>query len=115
MGSFHYVGLGVLLGKGRAAVLEAVTESAEDLVGKAQEVAPVDTGTLRGSIHVESVTQSGFSVEATVATGGEADYAIYQHEGTSRGVPATKFLERPLIESAGTYREAMARAARGQF
>lgn len=93
-----------------------MTESCEDLVGKAQERTPVDTGTLRASIHVESVVSSGFTVRGTVATGGEAnEYAVYQHEGTSRGVPATKFLEGPLIEHAPVYQAAMAAAARGQF
>lgn len=114
--SFSYVGLGVLLAKGREAVLQATTEACEDLVNQAQAATPVDTGTLRASIHVESVVASGFTVTGTVATGGEADeYAIYQHEGTSRGVPATKFLEGPLIANAPLYREAMARAAQGQF
>jgi HK97 gp10 family phage protein len=96
--------------------LEAgITDCAEDLVGKAQAAAPVDTGTLQASIHVESVTRSGRSVTAIVSTGGEADYAVFQHEGTSRGVPATKFLERPLVENTGVYREFIARAARGAF
>lgn len=116
MGRFIYVGLPVLLAKGRKAVLEATTEAAEDLVGRAQAAAPVETGTLQGSIHVASVTQHPFKVEAIVSTGGEADeYAIYQHEGTSRGVPATKFLERPLLEMAPVYKAAMGKAAKGQF
>ncbi len=116
MGSFVYVGLGVLLAKGRSAVLEATQECCEDLVGKAMAETPVDTGTLRASIHVESVTMSGFTARGVVATGGEANkYAIFQHEGTSRGVPATKFLERPLIAEAPVYQEIMARAAKGQF
>lgn len=93
-----------------------MTESAEDLAGKAQAAAPVDTGTLRASIHVESVTQSGFTVTATVATGGEAnEYAVYQHEGTSRGVPATKFLEGPLIEHRPAYLEAIRRASAAAY
>ncbi len=116
MGSFTYIGLGVMLAKGRAAIVQATTEAAEDLVGKAQAAAPVETGTLRASVHVESVEVGGFSVTATVATGGEADeYAVYVHEGTSRGVPAFKYIEGPLIAHAPTYREHMARAARGQF
>lgn len=121
MGEVTYIGLAVLTAKGRAAVKQAVTEAAEDLVGRAQEAAPVDTGTLRASIHVDSVsgqgsnaTQAAFT--AIVATGGEAsEYAIPQHEGTSRGVPATKYIERPLIESRPVYLEAMSRAARGEF
>jgi hypothetical protein len=96
--------------------VQAVTESCEDLVGKAMAATPVDTGTLRASIHVESVEVSAFSVTGTVATGGEAnEYAIYQHEGTSRGVPATKFLEGPLIAEAPVYRAALEAAARNAY
>ncbi len=112
---YHYVGLGILLAKGRAAVLDAVTESCEDLVGKAQERTPVDTGTLRASIHVDSIVQSGLTVTGTVATGGEADqYAVYVEAGTSK-MQGFKYMEGALIENAPTYAEAMARAARGQF
>lgn len=108
------MGLGVLLGKGKAAIHEAVTESCEDLVSKAMEKAPVQTGTLRASIHVESVTGSGFTVTGTVATGGEADYAAYVEAGTSK-MAAEPYMQPALIENAPAYAEAMARAARGQF
>jgi HK97 gp10 family phage protein len=112
----RYVGLGILLAKGRAAVLEATTECAEDLVAKSQANTPIDTGTLQGSQHVASVTQSGLKVEAVISTGGEADeYAIPVHEGTSRGMPAHKYMERALVENAPLYAEAMARASKGQF
>jgi len=115
MGSFHYVGLGVLMAKGRAAVLEAVTESCEDLAAKAMANAPVDTGTLRASVHVESVVQSGNTVTGTVATGGEAnEYAVYVEVGTSR-MGAQPYMGPALIDNAATYREAIAAAARGQF
>ncbi len=122
MGTFHYVGLGVLLGKGRAAVEAATTESAEDLAGKASDAAPYVSGTLSGSVHVESVEWHGLRIVATVATGGESsDYAIIVHEGHRRDgsyereAGPSKFLEGPLIEHAPVYAEAMARAARGQF
>lgn len=94
----------------------AVNDSLEDLVGKAQDVTPVDTGTLRGSIHTDGAHRSGMSVEGTVETGGEAnEYAIYVHEGTSRGVPAFKYIEGPLIDNRAAYLEAMARAARNAY
>lgn len=116
------MGLGVLLGKAKGAVLEAVTESAEDLVARAMEATPIVTGTLQGSIHVEDITQTAFSVTAVVATGGEAsDYAVYIHEGMRkdgtyvRVAGPAKYLEGPLIEEAPVYREALARAARGAF
>lgn len=108
MGEFRYVGDAFLIQKGRQALAEAINEAAEDLVGKAQQVTPVDTGTLKASIHVDreaSAAAGGATqMSARVATGGEAnDYAIYVHEGTSRGVPAFKFLEGPLLEHRGTY------------
>lgn len=121
MGTFRYVGDAVLTQLGRNAVKQAVTEAAEDLVAQAQAVTPVETGTLKASIHVESVSGRGSNASAAVytaivATGGEAnDYAVYVHEGTSRGVPAFKFIENPLIENRPVYLEAMKRAARGAY
>ncbi len=114
MGRFYYVGLGVLLGKGKAALLQATTAAAEDLAAKASANAPVDTGTLAASVHVESVVSSGFTVTATVATGGEAEYAGYVEGGTSK-MGAQPYMEPALIENAPRYAEEMARAARGQF
>jgi hypothetical protein len=116
MGSFRYCGLGVLLTKGRNAVKEATTECAEDLVGWAQDATPVDTETLQASIHVASVTQTALSCTAIVSTGGEADeYALYVHEGTSRGMPAFKYMEIPLLQMAPVYKAAMEKAAKGEF
>ena len=111
---FTYVGLGFLLAKGRAAVLQAVTESCEDLVGQAQNLTPVDTGTLRASIHVESVVQSGFTVTGTVATGGEAEYAAFVEMGTVN-MGAQPYMTPALIQNAPDYHAAMARAARDAF
>lgn len=113
--SITYVGLGVLTAKAAAAVREAVAESAEDLVGQAMDRTPVDTGTLRASIHVAELTANGSGASAKVATGGEAnEYAVYVHEGTSR-MSARPFLAQALLDNAGVYAEAMARAARGAF
>jgi HK97 gp10 family phage protein len=112
--AFSYVGLGYMLARGRKAVLEAVTESCEDLVARAMEKAPVDTGTLRASIHVDSIVQSGGTVVGTVATGGEADYGAYVEFGTS-DMDAQPYMWPSLIENAETYHAAMAKAARGAF
>lgn len=115
---FHYVGLEFLLGKGRQVIIDATTDCAEDFVSQVQNAPemPVDTGTLRGSVHVDSIDVSAFNVTATVATGGEADqYAIFQHEGTSKGVPATKFMEAPLLRETATYRAFMEKAKNDHF
>lgn len=139
MPEFSYVGLGVLQAKAMSAVAEAVTQAAHDLEGRAKAATPVDTGTLRASIHTDGPNVGGMSVTAKVQTGGEAsDYAIFTHEGTGPhkitahgkalafngmfaksvnhpGTPAFKFLEGPLIQMAGVYEAFIAAAARGAF
>jgi hypothetical protein len=137
-----YIGLAPLIAKALDAVEEAVTASAEDLVAQQMAAAPVDTGTLRASIHVESIERGGDSVTAITSTGGESSaYAIFVHEGTGPhviegkgggflswpgashpvrvvhhpGTHAVKYMSNPLIDNAGLYREAMARAAAGAF
>lgn len=116
MPSVTYIGLPALIARGMGALEDAVGKAAEDLQGRAQAVTPVDTGTLKASIHVEGPTSGGMAVEAKVATGGESsEYAIYQHEGTSRGVPATKFLEIPLIEMSPVYRAYLEQAMRSAY
>lgn len=140
MGEFRYVGREALFARAVSAVTEAVNQSANDLVALAAARAPVDTGTLRASIHTDGAKISGFSVTAKVATGGEAnDYAVFVHEGTGPhiirprngrflhfgdtfttivhhpGTHATKFLERPLLENRGLYVAYMRAAAARAF
>jgi hypothetical protein len=140
MGEFNYVGLGTLLAKARGATVVAVDECANHLVAEAADAAPVDTGTLRASIHTDGAKAAGNTVTAKVATGGEAnDYAVYVHEGTGPheivaqpggvlhfgdvfvhsvhhpGTHATKFLEGPLLANRAVYLEIMRRAFRGAF
>lgn len=80
-----YVGSEMLLARGMSALTDAVSQSAEALATSAQRLAPVDTGTLRASIHVDSVETTGRTVTATIATGGEAsEYAVYVELGTRR-------------------------------
>ena len=110
-----YIGLPAMIAKGQQAVTEAVGKAAEDLQGRSQAVTPVDTGTLKASIHVEGPTASGNTAEAKVATGGESSaYAIYVHEGTSR-MGAYKFIERPLLQMIPVYQEFISKAARDAF
>lgn len=139
MPEFRYVGLGVLTGKAMEALTEGVVKAAHDLEGRAKAETPVDTGTLRASIHTDGPNVGGASVTARVQTGGEAsDYAVYVHEGTGPhkitahgkalafdghfaksvnhpGTPAFKYLERPLIQMAGVYAGYIAAAARRAF
>ena len=115
MGRFRYIGTQALIARGRGAIRQAVTDSAEDLVGKAQARTRVDTGAERAGIHVDSVTASGNTVTAVVSTGGaSSEYDIYQHEGTYK-MSGTHFLAHPLIENRAVYLAAMAAAARGAY
>jgi hypothetical protein len=65
MGTFRYVGLPVLTGKAMDALIQATNEACEDLVGKAQPLARVDTGALRGGIHVQSVRRPATACAAS--------------------------------------------------
>lgn len=140
MGTFRYVGLPVLIARAQAAVSAALLQSAEHLVGAAQDAAPVDEGTLRASITHDGL-EGGFpNLKVTIYTGGESsDYAIFVHEGTAPheivprnakalyfngrfakrvshpGTRPVKYIEGPLLRNAATYRAALALAAKGQF
>lgn len=94
----------------------AVTAAANDLLGRAQRDAPVDTGALRASGAVD-VTRTPGGAEAEVAF--SRPYAAAQHEGhatMSRGGTTyewtvrqnpkgggPKYLEKNLLAMAGRY------------
>lgn len=142
MPEVSYIGYAALGAKAMAALEEGVTQAAEDLVGQQMAAAPVRTGTLRASIHIESIETSGLSVEATTSTGGEANaYAIFVHEGTGPheitpkgaqalawpggdhpvkvvhhpGTHPDKYMSGPLLANAGLYERAIAAAASAEF
>jgi hypothetical protein len=137
-----YIGLPAIIARARVAIERAVTLSAEDLVAQQMIAAPVKTGTLRASIHIDSIVSGGDSVTATTATGGESSkYAIFVHEGTGPheiypkaaqalfwpgaahpvkvvhhpGTHPDHYMSDPLLANMGVYIEAMARAAAGVF
>lgn len=115
MPEVRYVGLAFLHSRGVEAVAQAVGKAALDLEGRAQAVTPVDTGTLKASIHVEGPEVRGNEATAKVSTGGEAsEYAIYVHEGTSR-MAASKFIERPLLSMLPVYQRYIEDAGRQAF
>lgn len=140
MPEVRYVGLAALQAKAMAAVEVAVTEAAHDLVRRSQAATPVKTGTLQASIHVAGVTAGGSSVTAKIATGAEANlYAVMVHEGTGPhvikarnaralsfngitvksvhhpGTRAYRYMTRPLLQMAPTYKSFIATAAQAQF
>lgn len=139
---FQYVGLGVLIGRVETAAKMAVNQGAAHLVQEVAAAAPLDTGALRASIHSEGAKSTGTGVEAEVVTGAEVnEYAIPQHEGSAPhvikpttgkalmwpgaehpvrqvnhpGNPATKYLERPLLDMAPAFKAYCAAAMRRVF
>lgn len=110
-----YVGSAALMARGMANITQAVTESAETLVSSAQQLAPVDTGTLKASIHVADVTAGPGQVSARVSTGGEAsEYAVYQELGTSR-MAAQPYMTPALAAHAELHRKVCEAAWKGAF
>jgi HK97 gp10 family phage protein len=115
MPEVRYVGLSFLHSRGIEAVAQAVGKAALDLEGRAQAVTPVDTGTLKASIHVEGPEVRGNEATAKVSTGGEAsDYAIFVHEGTGSTTPS-KFIERPLLSMIPVYQRYIEDAGKQAF
>lgn len=112
MGLYRFIGVPALTAAGLDAIKDGVTESADDLVEKAQERAHVRTGAERGGIHRDDVSVSGFGVTARVSS--SMYYDIFQHEGTS-SIPPNKFIEGPLLENAGAYRDNIRKAAKARF
>ena len=118
MPEVRYVGLSFLHSRGVEAVAQAVGKAALDLEGRAQSVTPVDTGTLKASIHVEGPEVRGNEATAKVSTGGEAsDYAIIQHENLAYNhtTGQAKFIERPLLSMIPVYQRYIEEAGRKAF
>lgn len=105
---------------GRALFQEAEIEATE-----MKKITPVDTrpnqwypyqiaphpGQLRNSIHVEHPEQHGKTIEVIIATGPEADYAIFVHEDPDAFHPVGqwKFMESVLQESRSHMADRLAR------
>jgi HK97 gp10 family phage protein len=66
---------------------QMLQEAAQLVVDRAKISAPYDTGELVRSIDVDSVGAFTAVVSAS------AEHAIYQEEGTSRGIQAQNFME----------------------
>jgi len=115
MPEVSYVGSEALIGRAMGALEDAVAQSGEALATAAQRLAPVDTGTLRASIHVDSVERSGMSVTATVSTGGEAsEYAVYVELGTRR-MAAQPYMTPALAQHEPVHVQMCANALKGAF
>jgi hypothetical protein len=87
-------------------------DSLDDWVRESRDIAPIDSGTLRRSIHGE-VSGSGLELEGTVSAnaterwrGGTFNYAYYIHEVTEHAVTGDpKFLDNPAKENEQKWRE----------
>lgn len=75
-----------------------LTRAAIVVQGRARELAPVDTGRLRGSIAYEL---DGGAIPLWARVGTNVDYAPYQELGTRRGVRPKRFLRGGLEQSEG--------------
>jgi len=93
------------------------------IANKAKELSPIETGTLRRSIHVGGHTALTSDFEQgnpeysdlgerepkTVVVGTNVEYAPYQEYGTSRGVPAHPYMKPAMdIERDNVLKEVAA-------
>jgi hypothetical protein len=85
------------------ALMAAMFEEQSAVITAAQEIVPVDLGTLRGSGTVLPPEQHGQRIEVTAGFGGAAaKYAVIVHEkmGLHHPVGGPKFLERAFLQRA---------------
>ncbi len=88
----------------RRAAEKATRESMIDLQGRAQRLAPIETGDLRASAQWAVKAMPDGSIVGGVAF--PLPYAAAQHEGVDFNHPRggeAKYLERPLKENADRY------------
>lgn len=93
----------------REAMEEVLEEGGEEILGEAVQLAPVDTGNLRGSKYHEPVKKK--KGQLVKELGFNADYAFHVHENlTAYHEPPTgaKFLERPLLKYSETLKKKLA-------
>lgn len=110
----RYVGLAAIVGRASEGLVAGVTQATIDLEAQCKAATPVDTGTLRASIH-HTVKGAGPSVTGEVSTGGESsDYAIFVEQGTSK-MAARRYMSGPLLANASLYAAVIERAVNGRL
>lgn len=91
-------------GRATQAVAGALVAEGEQIMGKAKELCPVDTGALRASGHVSEPTETpAGAVIVLLGFGGPAaSYAVYVHERLDVHHPngQAKFLSTPAEAAA---------------
>lgn len=139
MPEVSYIGLAELLARGRRAVEQGTTTSANGLVDRQRAAAPDDTGELESTIHLESIVNKGDTVEAITAA--SSPHAVWVQEGTHPheiepsskqdlawagaehpdrvvhhpGEHANPFMSGPLLAGIDDYERDMAAAAAEEF
>lgn len=110
------------LGRIPAAVKDGLAtqlyQSAEEVMAKAKELTPVDTGALRASGHVQPPVEDARGVSVELGFGGPAaPYAVYVHENLDarHTVGQAKFLEEPLMQDVGEIQLELNQAVREAF
>lgn len=92
--------------KGAKIAAKALRNEAQEVLAKARDLVPVDTGALKNSMRVRpevGVYQNGTSVEVWITAGSTAvDYAVYVHENLGAFHPhgQAKYIEVPLIQQS---------------
>ena len=72
-------------------------DAAKIIINTGKSEAPVATGELRGSIDVSNIGDYSATVVAA------ADHAVFQEEGTSRGIQAQLFMEHGMNDAEDKY------------
>lgn len=90
----------------------AVTAGCLPIQNAAVVKAPVETGTLRRSIHTEIISSSESSVRASVGT--DVEYAPYQEFGTVH-IPAHPYLRPAFDEQKNNAKNEIAAALKAQI
>jgi hypothetical protein len=88
-------------------------DALDDWVRQSRDIAPIDGGTLRKSIHKNPIEGSGLNLEGTVSAnaterwrGGTFNYAYYIHEVTEHAVTGDpKFLDNPAKQNEQKWRD----------
>ena len=87
-------------------------DALDDWVRQSRDIAPIDGGTLRKSIHKNPIEGSGLNLEGTVSANaterwrnGTFNYAYYIHEVTEHAVTGDpKFLDNPAKQNENKWR-----------
>ena len=97
-------------------VSAALFAEAEEIMGEAKLLTPVETGALRSSGHVQLPERNGTSISVEFGFGGPAiPYALRQHEDMTLHHPVgqAKFLEIPLVDHERNFGERLVHRMRG--